>query len=36
MTQAPRPGGDVDLIVVAICATVIVLAIIAAMVIVFT
>ncbi len=36
MTQAPRPGGDLDLIVVAICATVIVLAIITAIVIVFT
>lgn len=36
MTRTPRPGGDLDLIVVAICATVIVLAIIAAIVIVFT
>lgn len=35
MTQAPRPGSDSDLIVVAICATAIILAIIAAMVIIF-
>jgi hypothetical protein len=35
MTQAPHPGSDVDLIVVATCATVVFLAIIAALVIVF-